>query len=84
MTTIQTFFRENVIPSRCDSFINGLTLKDLKSKMSHFFNQKKSDEIKFDTYVVYYCGNVKDSEQLDTGRYSLISNGHFHNFLRVL
>ena len=61
MTTIQTFFRENVIPSRCDSFINGLTLKDLKSKMSHFFNQKKSDEIKFDTYVVYYCGNVKDS-----------------------
>ena len=53
----------------CDFFSSGLGHDMLESKVKNFFERKTSDGPRYDTYLLYYTGDV-----YDTGDWALAGN----------
>ncbi len=52
------FFDHIAIPCSMDSFVDGLSLQTLKGELKSFFAQTIDTGQRYDSYVVYYCGEV--------------------------
>ena len=70
---IQEFLNFNMIENfGCDFFSSGLGHDLLEAKVKNFFERKTSDGPRYDTYLLYYTGDV-----YDTGDWALAGN-HLH------
>ncbi|KAL3852470.1 hypothetical protein ACJMK2_016103 [Sinanodonta woodiana] len=66
------FFMVSMIENYGSDFSSsGLSLEYLESKTKQFFERKTADGPRYDTYLLYYCGDVYDS-----GDWALADNGN--------
>lgn len=71
LNKIQQFFSFNMIDNYgCDFSSSGITADYLKSKVMQFFERRTGDGPRYDTYLLYYCGDCHDS-----GDWALTGNG---------
>ena len=62
MTTlaqVQHFFAFHMLANYgCDLSTSGLNMDSMHSKLSAFFEQRTNEGPRYDTYLLYYCGDV--------------------------
>ena len=62
LNVIQHFFARQLVSTYgCDYSSSGITLDSVQAKMKGFFQQKTSDGPRFDSYLLYYSGEVMDN-----------------------
>ncbi|KAH9496368.1 hypothetical protein Btru_010740 [Bulinus truncatus] len=62
LNILQQLFAYHMVQNfGCDYSSSGLELDALQSKLKAFFDRRTNDGPRFDTYVVYYCGDVYDN-----------------------
>jgi len=62
MTTlaqVQHFFAFHMLANYgCDLSTSGLNMDSVHSKLNAFFEQRTNEGPRYDTYLLYYCGDV--------------------------
>ena len=62
LNTVQRFFGYHMIENYgCDYSSSGLTAESVGNKLKSFFEQRTLDGPRFDSYIVYYSGDVHPS-----------------------
>ncbi|CAG5136275.1 unnamed protein product [Candidula unifasciata] len=62
LAEIQQLFHYHMIQNfGCDYFSSGLDVDNLQNKLNAFFNTRTSDGPRYDTYLLYYSGDVYDT-----------------------
>ena len=62
LNVIQHFFARQLVSTfGCDYSSSGISLNSVEAKLSGFFQQKTSDGPRFDSYLLYYSGEVMDN-----------------------
>ncbi|XP_050412930.2 transmembrane protein 168 [Patella vulgata] len=70
LSYMQQFFNFNMIENYgCDYSTSGLSPDYIQSKIKTFFDRRTSDGPRFDTYILYYSGEV-----YETGEWALTGN----------
>uniref|UniRef100_A0A0B6YSN7 Transmembrane protein 168 n=1 Tax=Arion vulgaris TaxID=1028688 RepID=A0A0B6YSN7_9EUPU len=70
LSELQQLFNYHMIQNfGCDYSSSGLELESLQNKMKAFFDRRTSDGPRFDTYLLYYSGDV-----YETGDWALADN----------
>lgn len=71
LNKVQQFFNFNMIENYgCDFSSSGIGEDYLASKVKQFFDRKTPDGPRYDTYLLYYCGDCND-----TGDWALSGSG---------
>lgn len=56
---VQHFFAFHMLANfGCDFSTSGMSLESLQNKLNTFFDQRTSEGPRYDTYLLYYCGDV--------------------------
>lgn len=59
LTQMQNFFAFHMINNfGCDFSTSGVLLDSVQNKLNNFFNQRTQEGPRYDTYLLYYCGDV--------------------------
>jgi hypothetical protein len=59
MSAVQNFFSFHMLATYgCDLSTSGLNMDSVHSKVSAFFDQRTTEGPRFDTYLLYYSGDV--------------------------
>ena len=62
LSAIQQFFTYHLVDNfGCDYSSSGLTIESVQSKLRGFFQQSTADGPRYDTYLVYYSGQVYEN-----------------------
>ena len=62
LNVIQHFFARQLVSTYgCDYSSSGITLDAVQAKLKGFFQQKTSDGPRFDSYLLYYSGEVMEN-----------------------
>ncbi|KAK7476305.1 hypothetical protein BaRGS_00032423 [Batillaria attramentaria] len=62
LTQIQHFFAFHMLNNfGCDLSTSGVSMDSLRNKLSSFFEQRTAEGPRYDTYLLYFCGDVFES-----------------------
>lgn len=83
---VQRFFAYHMIDSYgCDYSTSGLTLEYVNNKLRAFFDRHTSDGPRFDTYIVYYSGDVYEKgDWALAGEVKILSGSSFTLYFNLI
>ena len=62
LAQVQHFFAFHMLANYCcDLSTSGLNMDSVHSKLNTFFEQRTNEGPRYDTYLLYYCGDVYDN-----------------------